>query len=204
MFFGPIEKTRWPPGLWLASRNFSTSPLNGIQWNLTGSKILTSSIKFVFRADPKNKMATRPLIGFRVFDFSSERNLMILDRNQDLNVFYQVWVFRADRKKQDGRSSFWLAEKFSISPLKPLNGIQRNLRGSKISTSFYQVCIIRTDREKKTRWPPWYDWLRHFWLLSNCSLYKMEFNETWQKASAHCTHVHDMWPFGPFVFFFAF
>ena len=71
------------------------------------------------------------------------------------------------------------------------------------------------------------DWLRHFRLL----LWNrwMEFNETWQEARsqrplpslcfsgrsvnknvrlgwflkevAHCTQVHDMWPFGPLVIF---
>ena len=38
VFIGPIGKTRWPPGLWLAE-TFSTSPLNGIQQNLIGNKI---------------------------------------------------------------------------------------------------------------------------------------------------------------------
>ena len=118
---------------------------------------------------------------FHNFDFSSEtteRNLTKLYRKVDLNVLYQVCVFRADRKnkmaalasdwlrhfrlllwnrwmefnetwqearsqrplpslcfsgrseKQDGRPGLWLAEIFSTSPLKPLNGIQRNLTGS--------------------------------------------------------------------------
>ena len=39
-------------------------------------------------------------------------------------------------EKQDGRPSLWLAETFSTSSLKPLNRIQWNLTGSKISTSF--------------------------------------------------------------------
>ena len=38
-------------------------------------------------------------------------------------------------EKQDGRPGLWLAETFSTSPLKLLNGIQRNLTGSKISMS---------------------------------------------------------------------
>ena len=45
-FFGPIGKPRWPP--WPLAETFSTSclkPLNGIQRNLTGSKISTSSTK---------------------------------------------------------------------------------------------------------------------------------------------------------------
>ena len=43
--------------------------------------------------------------------------------------------FSGRSEKQDGRPDLWLAETFSTSPLKPLNGIQRNLTGSKISTS---------------------------------------------------------------------
>ena len=57
---GPWEKQDGCPGLWLAEK-FSTSlkPLNGIQRNLTGNKIWTSSTKFVFfLANQKNKMAT--------------------------------------------------------------------------------------------------------------------------------------------------
>ena len=119
-----------------------------------------------------------PLIGWDIFDFSSEtaeRNSTKLDRKQDLNVLYQVCVFRADRKNK-------------------------------------MAALVS-------------DWLRHFQLF----LWNRwtEFNETWQKARsqrplpslcfsggpvnknvrlgwflkevAHCTQVHDMWPFGPLV-----
>ena len=77
-------------------------------------------------------------IGWDIFHFSSEtaeQNSTKLDRKQDLlNVLYQVCVFGADRKKnQDCRPGLWFAETFSTS-LKPLNGIQRNLTGSKTST----------------------------------------------------------------------
>ena len=154
---------------------------------MTGSKISTSSSKFVFFGPiRKTRWPPWPLIGLDIFDFSSEtaeQNSTKLDRTQDLNVLYQVCVFRADRKnkmaalasdwlrhfrlllwnrwtetkktwqearsqrplpslcfsgwleKQDGRPGLWLAETFSTSPLKPLNGIQRNLTGSKISTA---------------------------------------------------------------------
>ena len=141
---------------------------------------------------------------FHIFDFFSEtteRNLTKLDRKQDLNVFYQVCVFRADQKnkmaalasdwlrhfrlllwncwtefietwqearsrhplpslcfsgrseKQDGRPGLWLAETFSTSPLKPLNGIQRKLTGSKISMSSTKFVFFGPIG--KTRWPPW-------------------------------------------------
>ena len=229
-FSGRSENQDGRPGVWLAE-TFSTSPLkplNGTQRNLTGSKISTSFTKFV-----------------------------LLGRSE----------------KQDGRPGLWLAETFSTSPLKPLNGIQRNLTGSKTSTSstkfvffgpigktrwpswpligwdifdfssetaernstkfdmkqdlnaLYQVCVFRADRKKKMAALA-SDWLRHFRLL----LWNRwtEFNETWQEAIsqrplpslcfsgrsekqdgcpgqsakkvAHCTQVHDMWPFGTLVY----
>ena len=104
-FFLPIRKTRCRPGLWLAE-TFSTSPLNGIQRNLTEITTSTCDYKYV--------------------------------------------VF-SDRKK-DGRPGLWLAETFSTS-LKLLNGIQRNLTGSKIpksSTNFVFLGPIG-----KTKSPPW-------------------------------------------------
>ena len=206
-FLGRSEKQYGRPGLWLAE-TFSTSPLkphNGIQWNLTGSKILTSSTKFVFFWPiGKTRWPPWPLIGWDIFDFSSEiaeRNSTKLDRKQDLNVLYQVCVFRADLKnkmaalasdwlrhfrllpwnrwtefketwqearsqrplpclcfsgqseKQDGRPGLWLAETFSTSPLKPHNGIQWNLTGSKISTSSTKFVFFGPIG--KTGCPPW-------------------------------------------------
>ena len=188
-FSGRSEKQDGRPGLWFAE-TFSTSslkPLNGIQRNLTGSKISMSSTKFVFFGPiGKTRLPPWPLIGWDIFNFFSEtadRNSTKLDRKQDLNVLYQVCVFRADRKnkmaalasdwlrhfrlllwhrwmefnetwqearpqrplpilcfsgqseKQDGCPGLWLAETFSTSPLKLLNGVERNLTGSKISMS---------------------------------------------------------------------
>ena len=326
-FSGRSEKQNGRPGLWLAE-TFSTSPLkplNGIQQNLIGSKISTSYTKFVFFGPiRKTRWPPWPLIGWDIFDFSSEtaqQNSTKLERKQDLNVLYQVCVFRADRKnkmaalasdwlrhfplllwnrstefneswqearfqhplpslcfsgrseEQDGRPGLWLAETFSTSPLKRLNGIQRNSTRSKFSTSstkfvffgpigqtrwppwpligwdifdfsskttqwnsmkldrkqdlnvVYQVCVFRADRKNKMAALA-SDWLRYFRLLLwNRST---EFNEAWQEARsqcplqslcfsgqsvnknvrigrflkevAHCTQVHDMWPFGPLVF----
>ena len=132
-FSGRSEIQDSRPGLWLAE-TFSTSslkPLNGIQGNLTGSKISMSSTKFVlFGPIRKTRWPPWPLIGWDIFDFSSEtaeRNSTKLDRKQDLNVLYQVCVFRADRKNK--------------------------------------MAALAN--------PP--------------------------KKVAHCTQVHDMWPFGPLV-----
>ena len=56
-------------------------------------------------------------------------------------------MFLGRSKKQDGCPGLWLAETFSTSPLKPLKGIQRNLIGSKISTSSTKFMFL--GRSKK-------------------------------------------------------
>ena len=73
-FLGGSEKQDGRPGFWLAE-TFPTSPLkllNRIWWNLTGSKILTPSTKFVFfRQIGKTRWLPWPLICWDIFDFSS-------------------------------------------------------------------------------------------------------------------------------------
>ena len=212
-FSGRSDNQDGRPGLWLAE-TFSTSPLkalNGIQRNLTKSKISMRSIKFVFFGSiGKTSWPSWPLIGWDIFDFSSEsaeRNSTKLDRKQDLNVLYNVCVFRVDRKKkmvvmastildrkqdfnvlyqvcvfsgrseeQDGRPGRWLAETFSTSPLKPLNSLQWNLTGRKISTSSTKFVFFGRSEKQDGR--------------PGQSVKKV----------AHCTQVHDMWPFGPLVY----
>ena len=101
------------PSLTFTFSTSSLKPLNGIQQNLTGSKISTSSTEFVFFGPiGKTRWLPWPLIGWDIFDFFSEtaeRNLTNLDRKQDLNLLYQVCVFRADRKnKMAALASDWL------------------------------------------------------------------------------------------------
>ena len=62
-----------------------------------------------------------------------------------------LW-FSGWSEKQDGRPCLWLAETFSTSPLKPLNGIQWNLTGSKISTPSTKFVFFGLIG--KTRCPP--------------------------------------------------
>ena len=228
-FSGRSEKQDGRPGLWLAETFWASplKPLNGIQRNLTGSKISTSSIMFVFFGPiGRNKMtalASDWLRHFRLLLWNRWTEFMKLDRTQDLNVLYQVCVFRADRKnkmaalvsdwlrhfwlllwnhwtelnetwqearsqrplpslcfssrseKQDGRPGLWLAETFWTSPLKTLNNIQRNLTGSKISTSSTKFVFFWADRKIKMA-ALVSDWLRHFWLL--LWNHWTEFNET--------------------------
>ena len=164
------------PGLWLAE-TFSTSSLkllDGIQRNLTGSKLLTSSTKFVFFGPIwKTRWPPWPLIGWDIFDFSdetAERNSKNLDRKQDLKVLYQVCVFRGDRKnKMAALASDWLRH-FRLL---------RWNRWKEDLNVLYQVCVFRADRKNKMAALA-SDWLRHFRLL----LWNRwtEFNETWQET----------------------
>ena len=100
VFLGWSEKQDGRPGLWLAA-TFSTSlkQLNRIQRNLTGNKISTSSTTFVFFGPIwKTRLPPWPLIGWAIFDFSSEtaeRNSTKLDRKQE-----HKFVFWADRKNK--------------------------------------------------------------------------------------------------------
>ena len=158
-FSGRSEKQDGRPGLWLADK-FSTSlmkPLNGIQQNLTGSKISKSSTKFVFfGVIGKTKWPPQPLIGCDIFDFFSEtaeRNSTKLDRKEDLNVLYQVCVIGANLKNRMAALASDWAEEFSTFLIKPLNGIQRNLTGSKISKSSTKFVFFGPIGN--TRWPPW-------------------------------------------------
>ena len=232
-FLDWLEKQDDRPGLWL-SETFSTSllkPLNGSQRYLTGSKISTSSIKFLFSdwlekqddrpglwlADTFSTYSLKPLtginktwqdarsqrplpslcfpglseitrwtpwhlIGWDIFNFTSktaERNSTKLDRKQDLKFLYQVCVFRNDWKKQDGRPGLWLAETFSNSLLKPLNGIQRNLTRSKISTSYLKVVFSDWLEKKQDDRPG-------LLLVDTFSTYPLnpliEVKETWPEA----------------------
>ena len=96
------------------------------------------------------------VVNFHIFDFFSETaewNSTKLDRKQDLNIPLPSLCFSGRSEKQDGPPGIWMSETFSTSPLKPLNGIQRNLTGSEISTSSTKFVFYRSIG--KTRWPPW-------------------------------------------------
>ena len=141
------------------------------EWNLTKlerEQDLNSSTKFSFFGLIREKLRLPPwpLIGWDIFDFSSEtteRNSTKLGRKKDLNVFFcQVCVLRTDLKTR-WPTWLWLARTFSTSPLKPLNGIQRNLKGSKISTPLPSLCFSGWSEKKKNKLTALASyWLRHF------------------------------------------
>ena len=117
VFFGAIRETRWPPCpligwdifdflLW----NYWTE-LNETWQELRSQRPFT---KFVFfQADPKKtRWPPWPMICRDILEFFSEiakQNSMKLDKKQDLNVLYQVCVFRGDqRNKMAALASDWL------------------------------------------------------------------------------------------------
>ena len=99
--------------------------------------------------------------------------------------------FWADRKKQDGRHGLWLADTFSTSPLKLLNVIERNMTGSKISTSSTKFVFFELIRKNKMIALA-SDWLRHFRLL--LWNHWMELNETLQEAR-DLNFLYQVWVF---------
>ena len=160
-FSGRSEKQDCRPRLWLAE-TFLTSPLKplyGIQGNLTGSKISMSSIKFVFfRSIGKTRWPPWPLIGWDIFDFSSEtteQNSKKLDRKQDLNVLYQVcdfWAFGKTRWPPWPLIGWNIFDFFSETAERNSTKLDRKQNLNVI----YHVLIF--GQIGKTRWPP------HFWL----------------------------------------
>ena len=179
-FSGRSKKQNGRHGLWLAE-TFSTSPLkplNGIQWNLTGSKISTSSSQFVlFGPIEKTRWPPWPLIGWDIFDFfpeTTERNSVKLDRKQDLNVLYQVCVFQVDWKnKMAALASDWLRH-FRLLLWNRWTEFNKTWQEARSQRPLQSLCFSGWSVNKN---------IRLCWFL---------------KKVAYCTQVHDMWPFGLF------
>ena len=161
-FSGRSEKRDSRHGLWLAE-TFSTSlfiRLNGFQRKLTGSKNSTSFPNLCYSGRWENKMAVLASDWLRHF------RLLLLNGWTEFNEIWQearsqrplASLFSGRSEKQDDCLCLWLAETFSISPFKRLNGIQRKLTGSKISNVFSKFVLFRPIG--KARWPPWplIDW----------------------------------------------
>ena len=174
-FSGQSEKQDGHSGLWLAEA-FSTSPLkplNRIQWKLDRKQDLNVHYQFcVFRADWKTRWPPLPLIGWNIFDFSSEtaeRNSTKLDRKQDLNVLCQVCVFGADRKNKMAAPFLigWDIFEFSSETTVSEQNLTKLDRKQDLNV-LYHVCVFWADRKNKMAAPA-SDWLKHFRLLLwNC------------------------------------
>ena len=131
------EKTKWPPWPLIGWDifDFSSETVKGIQPNLIGSKILTPSTKFVFfRWIGKTKWPPWPIIcchrHFQLFLWNcwtefSETWQEARSQHPLPGLRFSGWS-----EKQDSCPVLWLAETFFTSPMKPLIGIQRNLKES--------------------------------------------------------------------------
>ena len=159
VFFGPIQKTRWPPWPLIGSDifDFSSETAERNSTKLDTKQDLNALYQVcVFRANRKNKMAAL------ASDWLRHYRLLLWIRWTEFNETWQEarsqrplpsLCFSGQSKKQDGRPGLWLAETFSTSPLKPLNRIQQILTGSKISTPSTKFVFFGPIG--KTRWPPW-------------------------------------------------
>ena len=157
MFFGSIRKTRWPPWSLIGWDifDFSSESAEQNSTKLDRKQDLNDLYQVcVFWADQKNKMAALASDWLRHF------RLLLWNRWTEFNETWQEarsqcplpsLCFSGRSEKQDGRPSLWLAETFSTSPLKPLNGIQRNLTGSKISMSSTKFVFLGRSEKQDGR-----------------------------------------------------
>ena len=129
----------------------------------------------------KTRWPPQPLIGLDIFNFFSEtaeRNSTKLDRKEDLNVLYQVCVFRADRKnKMAALVSDWLRH-FQLLLWNRWMELNETWQEARSKLLLPSLCFLGWSENKMAA--PSSDWPRHFWLL----LWNRwtEFNETWQEA----------------------
>ena len=148
----------------------------------------------VFRADQITRWSPRPLIGGEIFDFSSERNSTNLTGSKIATSSAKI-MFLGSIGTKDVCSGLSLADPFSTSPLKPLNGIQRNLRGNKISTCPSNFMCFRADRKNKMAALA-SDWLRHFRFPPLKPLNRIQRNLTGSKILMSSTKFVFFWPIG--------
>ena len=154
-------------------RVFFTSPLKplkGIQRNLRGSKISTSSTNFVFFGPiRKTRWTPWPLIGWNIFLTSLQKPLNQIQTN--------LTGSKVSTSSTTNFVFFGPIELFNFStlPLKPLNGIQWNLTESKILTSSSKIVFLGPICLQK--WPSWlirqkggtwYSRARYMALLASC------------------------------------
>ena len=171
------------------------------------------------------------LIGWDIFDFFSEtaeRNSTKLDWKQDLNVFYQVCDFWADGQNKVAAPGSDLLRHFRHLFWNRWTEYDKTWQEARSQHSLRSLCFSGGSVRK--RWPPWsmigwdiFDFSsetaerdskkfdRNLRKISTSST-KLCFSVWWVnknyrpgwsvKKVAHCTQVHDMWPFRPLVYVF--
>ena len=227
-FSGRSEKQDGRPGLWLAE-TFSTSPLKplkGIQWNLTESKISTSSTKFLFFGPiGKTRWLPWPLIGWDILTSplkplnGIQRNLTGSKISTSSTKFVFFRLIGKTRWPPWPLIGWHIFDFFSETAERNSTKLDRK----QDLNVLYQVCVFGLIG--KTRWPPWpligwdFDFssetaernstkldrkqdlyvLYKVCVFSGRSVNKNVRLGQFIKEVAHCTQVQDMWPFGPLV-----
>ena len=136
-FFGPIGKNKvatlasdwlryFPLLLWNYRREFNQTwqEARSLPWSLIADMIFLL-VKAEFNETWQDARSQRPL---------------------------PILCFSDRSEKQVGRPGLWLAETVSISPLKRLNGIQRNLIWSKISMRSTEFVFFRKQDGRPGLW----------------------------------------------------
>ena len=139
-----------------------------------------SSTKFVFfRPIGKIRWPSWPLIGWDIFDFSSESaewNLTSLYREQELNVLYQVCVYRADQKtNMTTLASDWLRH-FRLLFCSHWTEFNETWQEARCQRPLPSLCFSGQSEKQDGR--------PGLWLAETISPLNRwtEFNETWQEA----------------------
>ena len=161
-FSGRSEKTRWPPwpliGWDIFDFSSETAEQNSTKLDRKQDLNVLYQVCGFFFFGPIRKTRWPPwsLIGRDIFDFSSvtaKRNSTKLDRKQDLNVLYQVCVFRADRKnKMAALASDWLRH-FRLLLWNHWTEFNKTWQEARSQRPLQRLCF--SGRSEKTRWPPW-------------------------------------------------
>ena len=133
----------------------------------------------------KTRWPAWPLIGWDIFDFSSEtaeQNSTKLDRKHDLNVLYQVCVFQADRKnKMAALASDWLRH-FRLLLWDHWTEFNKTWQEARSKHTLPSLCFFGRSEKQDGRPGLWLAETFRL-LLWNCWT---EFNETWQEARSQC------------------
>ena len=140
-------KTKWPP--WpLIGRDifdFSSETANRNSTKLDRKQDLKALYQVcVFQVDRKNKMAVQAYNLLRHFQLFLWNCWIEFNKTwQEARYQHPLLGLRFSgwSETQDSRPVLWLVETFWTSPMKPLNGIRRNLTESKFSTSFTKMCF---------------------------------------------------------------
>ena len=177
-------KTKWPPWPLIGWNifDFSSETAKRNSTKLDRKQDLNDLYQVcVFQVDRK-KMAAPAYDLLRHFHFCLWNRWIEFNKTwQEARSQHPLpgLCFSGWSEKQESRPVLWLTKTFSTSPMKPLNGIQRNLTESKFSTSSTKFVFFGLIQ--KTIWPsgPLMGW-DIFWLF----LWNRwtEFSETWQEA----------------------